>query len=276
MRSGGRAATAFSAASPLPTISRFGVAAPLERVLDQAGDVLLVFDDEDAVFGHAIGSPHVAAGRFAAVSKLLNVGYVERSVACYSADVVSRVRRKEHVRPVARRGCLARRRVFVAGVRRWHSRGRSAQFISLLQQLRATFSKATGSRAANATGGTPSASTTTSSTASAQFEVHLGPRREFAIFTGRPGRAPRPRRARQPAEAVPRRCSKAAAPSSRWEIPSLKLAFTVTLGGGSRTDCESWYILLEAARKDFALDVTSPAVTAGRRCYIDPAILRCG
>ena len=24
-----------------------------------------------------------------------------------------------------------------------------------------------------------------------KFEVHLGPRREFAIFTGRPGRAPR-------------------------------------------------------------------------------------
>ncbi len=35
----------------------------------------------------------------------------------------------------------------------------------------------------------------------------------------------------------------------RWEIPSLKLAFTVTLGGGSRTDCESWYILLEPLEK---------------------------
>jgi hypothetical protein len=31
----------------------------------------------------------------------------------------------------------------------------------------------------------------------------------------------------------------------RWEIPSLMLAFTVTLGGGSRTDCEAWYVLLE-------------------------------
>ena len=31
---------------------RVGVAAALERVLDQAGDVLLVFDDEDAVSGH--------------------------------------------------------------------------------------------------------------------------------------------------------------------------------------------------------------------------------
>ena len=31
--------------------------------------------------------------------------------------------------------------------------------------------------------------------------------------------------------------------------PSLKLAFSVTLGGGARTDCESWYILLEPLEK---------------------------
>jgi hypothetical protein len=31
----------------------------------------------------------------------------------------------------------------------------------------------------------------------------------------------------------------------RWEIPALNLVFTVTLGGGARTECESWYILLE-------------------------------
>ena len=35
-----------------------------------------------------------------------------------------------------------------------------------------------------ATAATPNGSTTTSSTASAQFEVHMGPRREFAIFKG--------------------------------------------------------------------------------------------
>ena len=35
----------------------------------------------------------------------------------------------------------------------------------------------------------------------------------------------------------------------RWEIPELKLAFTVTLGGGSGLDCESWYILLEPFEK---------------------------
>jgi hypothetical protein len=35
----------------------------------------------------------------------------------------------------------------------------------------------------------------------------------------------------------------------RWVIPSLNLAFSVTLGGGSRTDCESWYVLLEPLEK---------------------------
>lgn len=81
-----------------------------------------------------------------------------------------------------------------------------------------------------------------------QFEVHLGPKREFAIFKGlqdehrdhdsednllRPFRvALEGTRAKQ-----------------RWEIKSLNLAFTVTLGGGSRTDCESWFILLEPLEK---------------------------
>lgn len=81
-----------------------------------------------------------------------------------------------------------------------------------------------------------------------QFEVHLGPKREFGLFEGvqddhrehasdanllKPYRVPlQGMRARH-----------------RWEVPSLKLAFTVTLGGGARTDCESWYILLEPLDK---------------------------
>ena len=64
MRSGGRSVTAFSAASPRADNLRFGVAAPFERVLDQAGDVVLVFDDEDAVSGHQPAAS-VPAGRFA-------------------------------------------------------------------------------------------------------------------------------------------------------------------------------------------------------------------
>lgn len=81
-----------------------------------------------------------------------------------------------------------------------------------------------------------------------QFEVHLGPRREFAVFVGvqdehrdhssddnllRPYRVP----------------LDGARASQRWEIPVLDLAFTVRLGGGGRTDCESWYILLEPLKR---------------------------
>ena len=36
---------------------RFGVADALERVLDEAGDVLFIFNDKNAMLGHAVG-PH--------------------------------------------------------------------------------------------------------------------------------------------------------------------------------------------------------------------------
>ena len=76
------------------------------------------------------------------------------------------------------------------------------------------------------------------------FEVHMGPRREFAIFKGiqdehrdheSPDNLLKPFR-------VPMQAGRA---KQRWEIPSLNLSMTVTLAGGSRTDCESWYILLQ-------------------------------
>jgi hypothetical protein len=81
-----------------------------------------------------------------------------------------------------------------------------------------------------------------------QFEVHLGPEHEFAIFKGvqdahrdhaSPDNLLRP-------FIVPVEANRA---KQRWEIPSLDLAFTVTLAGGSRTDCESWFILLEPLHK---------------------------
>ena len=78
----------------------------------------------------------------------------------------------------------------------------------------------------------------------AQFEVHMGPRLEFAIFKG----VQDEHRAHASADnllkphVVAMTGNRA---SRRWEIPSLHLAFTVTLAGGSRTDCESWYVLLE-------------------------------
>jgi hypothetical protein len=35
----------------------------------------------------------------------------------------------------------------------------------------------------------------------------------------------------------------------KWAIPSLNLRFTVALAGGSRTDCDSWFITLEPIDK---------------------------
>jgi hypothetical protein len=82
-----------------------------------------------------------------------------------------------------------------------------------------------------------------------QFEVHLGPRREFAIFAGVQDDH---RQHTSPENLLrPFRLSLADGlrANHRWEIPALNLAFTVTLGGGGRTDCESWYILLEPLDK---------------------------
>jgi hypothetical protein len=81
-----------------------------------------------------------------------------------------------------------------------------------------------------------------------QFEVHLGPRREFAIFPG----VQDVHRDHDSADNLlkPYRVIlQGTRATHRWEVPSLNLAFTVTLGGGSRTDCESWFILLEPLKK---------------------------
>ena len=81
-----------------------------------------------------------------------------------------------------------------------------------------------------------------------RFEVHLGPKREFAIFKGvqdehrdhnSPENLLRPYN-------VPLESGRA---KRHWEIPSLNLSFTVTLAGGSRMDCESWFIVLEPLEK---------------------------
>lgn len=81
-----------------------------------------------------------------------------------------------------------------------------------------------------------------------QFEVHLGPRREFAIFAtvqdehrdhNSPENLLKPYRVLMEGTRA----------RQHWDIPSLNLSFTVTLGGGSTTDCESWYILLKPLDK---------------------------
>ena len=81
-----------------------------------------------------------------------------------------------------------------------------------------------------------------------QFELHMGPRREIALFSGvqeehRDHRSPDNQLKPYTAPFVGGRAKQ------RWEIPSLNLVFTATLAGGSRTDCESWFILLEPLGK---------------------------
>ena len=81
-----------------------------------------------------------------------------------------------------------------------------------------------------------------------QFEVHLGPKREFAIFKGVQD-AHRDHDAPDNLLQPFRVALDGTRAKQRWEIKALNLAFTVTLGGGSRTDCESWFIVLEPLEK---------------------------
>ena len=79
-----------------------------------------------------------------------------------------------------------------------------------------------------------------------KFEVHMGPRREFAVFDGvqnehrahdSPANLLRPYQLEVEGNLA----------THEWKIPQLNLVFTVTLSGGSRGDCESWYVLLAPA-----------------------------
>jgi len=81
-----------------------------------------------------------------------------------------------------------------------------------------------------------------------QFEVHMGPRREFAIFKGVQDEH-REHSSKDNLLSPYRVMIESNRAKQRWENPSLSLAFTVTLAGGSRTDCESWFILLEPLEK---------------------------
>lgn len=81
-----------------------------------------------------------------------------------------------------------------------------------------------------------------------RFEVHLGPKRDFALFKGVQGEHrdhDSPENLLKP-HVVELDGGRA---KHRWEIPSLNLAFTVTLAGGSRMECESWFIVLEPLEK---------------------------
>jgi hypothetical protein len=81
-----------------------------------------------------------------------------------------------------------------------------------------------------------------------KFEVHMGPRREFAIFEG----VQDEHRAHDSPANLLKPYSldvEGNLASHEWKIPSLNLVFTASLSGGSRGDCESWYILLAPAGK---------------------------
>lgn len=81
-----------------------------------------------------------------------------------------------------------------------------------------------------------------------QFEVHLGPRREFAIFKGVQEEH---REHHEPENLLKpyRVMMEGSRARQHWDIPSLNLSFTVSLGGGSTMDCESWYIVLSPLEK---------------------------
>jgi hypothetical protein len=81
-----------------------------------------------------------------------------------------------------------------------------------------------------------------------KFEVHMGPGREFAIFAG----VQDEHREHESAANLlkPYRLDgDGNLAQHEWRIPSLDLVFRATLAGGSRSDCESWYILLAPLNK---------------------------
>jgi hypothetical protein len=80
------------------------------------------------------------------------------------------------------------------------------------------------------------------------FELHMGPRREFAMFAGVQEEH---REHESPANLLQpyRLDGEGNLAQHEWRIPSLNLVFTAMLAGGSRSDCESWYILLAPLSK---------------------------
>ena len=98
----------------------------------------------------------------------------------------------------------------------------------------------------------------------AQFEVHLGPRREFAIFHG----VQDEHREHDSADNLLKpvsACREDGRAKQRWEIPSLKLAFTVTLGRRIAHRLRELVHPPRAAGKDVAL-VGEPASGLLHRC----------
>ena len=80
------------------------------------------------------------------------------------------------------------------------------------------------------------------------FELHMGPRREFALFRGVQD-AHRDHDSAENLLKPYRVLLESGRAKHRWDVPSMNLTLTVTLAGGSRTDCESWFIVLSPLEK---------------------------
>lgn len=80
------------------------------------------------------------------------------------------------------------------------------------------------------------------------FELHMGPRREFALFRGVQD-AHRDHDSPENLLKPYRVMLESGRAKHRWDVPSMNLTLTVTLAGGSRTDCESWFIVLSPLEK---------------------------
>ena len=213
-------------------------------MFDEAGDVVFVFDDENTVLGH-VGFITVVRRGFAPVSGLLNVGYVAVISAILRLSPAGSGERGSVRRSVARGTWLATGFLALAFV--LTASPAAPQFVRVssnpknilegnwqsCQETSGRYSERVYDHMVNGVG---------------QFEVHLGPKREFAIFKG----VQDEHRDHDSTDNLlhPFRVAlEGTRAKQRWEIKSLNLAFTVTLGGGSRTDCESWFIVLEPLEK---------------------------
>ena len=76
----------------------------------------------------------------------------------------------------------------------------------------------------------------------------MGPRAEFAIFKGVQEQH-RDHASTDNLLSPHQVATEGGRAKQRWEIPALDLAFTAALAGGSRSDCDNWFILLEPLKK---------------------------
>ena len=93
-----------------------------------------------------------------------------------------------------------------------------------------------------------------------QFEFHMGPGREFALFAG----SQEDHRDHLSSEnllapfMVPMEGSRA---RHTWTVPSLGVTLTVSMGGGSLLSCDSWYVSLTPLPRELTRPRDPPTLT---------------